>query len=378
MTYRILIFLPILILQISCSTSGRGSVDIAVRDKIESQFPSDVLKFPPSSYFSMTLLSDGNILVSNPDNEYFFFDPSNVSVKEIIFPKDPTCTLWTRYLFPSVLPTNDVGFVKECLKDGVRDSIRTVVSIDLTNMEVVNLVEEPLPSIGGSSFSWNPQNTMGVQEAGSIFRTIYLLTPEKAEPLDIQIHGWSLAQNYHDMLSRRSNDNLGLARAPHWSPDGQTIAFLASTEAIGRSGQQRLKSKYGLYLMKGNDLQPDLILDNIYYPADLNWDPTNTYIAFTGDLNRRNNPGLWILEVSTMQITQVSISEISVFSWALDGQSIVALRQCSEEGCLNQDEMTENLWSQYNLETCTSQDIVCREVVRIDVSKLYDRSLETD
>lgn len=257
-----------------------------------------------------TILPEGIVYhaIWYPDDELkIFYDSGRrtSSIRYIIAGQNEILTLpllstqscqSSDYIAPTAMSDNRLGLVQICYDrwpdnpQGRRDG-RYLVAYDWETGRVEQMVASPLSDrLAASSFSWNPDFTQGVQSIGGGRNTIWWINPEGPLPMNIVIgegrKSWSLAENLRIMDSMDqevyfNEYDVGNAHTPVWSPDGQTIAFFASTDAIGKGGVNRMVSEYYLYLMDPGLQQPYPVLGNLHEPKSLQWSPNSQWLAFT-------------------------------------------------------------------------------------------------
>lgn len=333
---------------------------------------------PDGKFFIRTPIS-GEDEISGLNNAYLLLD--NNSLRLDHFPTDPSCTI-LYYLTVGILPDGRLSIVKNCdvyknLNQQPIEELTYIMGYDWQTGEMKQLVKESLPPFGGNSYSWNPDMTKGVQEAGDLLSTILWLTPERAEPMNITIDDnfrhWSLADNYWVMLNRNNQErDIGIAKWPTWSPNGQQIAFFASLDAIGRSGISRATGEYFLYLMNVDTLQPISILDGLRFAHQLEWSPNGEWMAFTaqkdGYCSEYNC--LWLFSPRRNYLVQVTDDQTDYFSWSPDGQKLVTTRECINCN-IETRELTLANGKFIQLSPC-EEFCIKREIVIYNVSKYVE------
>jgi hypothetical protein len=348
--------------------------------------PAEVIDFPVAEN-SVTWLPDDKLLITTESSgklygmgepiSYLLRDGSFLELRH--FPIETNCSVYA-YHVNGVLPDGRLGLVTECNihdkpNQGPTEELTLVLAYDWNSGATEQLVEQSIPPIGALWFSWNPEMTRGIQEAGSLLSTIMWLTPEKTEPMDIIVEDgsrrWSLADNYAAMLVRESDvEELGRASSPAWSPNGEQIAFFASLDAIGHSGISRATGEYQLYLMDAELLQPEPILDRMYFADGLTWSPNGRWLAFTGQ-----RPGycssdecLWLFSPEREVLIQVTDDAvIGRISWSPDGKRLITARKCND--CQTED-TTLMLSNGDSIQLPACRAASCREIVIYDVGNV--------
>ena len=245
---RYIAWLP-LILGFVASLASCDSIVEETRDNDVSLATTELVDFPTSSIAGVLWLPDGSLLVKIDldafTDGYFLYAERQWS--RVFFPDDDRCQ---RLIYSSfeLLADGRIGAVKDCgfVLDGKQVTEETLIAISRDFATAELLVSTELPPIGGRSFSWNPEITQGIQIAGSLYNTMYWLTPDGIQPLDLILgvgrESWLSASALDGMLSEREGLDTGRLRVVDWAPDGSKIAFFVSNEALGRTGFARTGS----------------------------------------------------------------------------------------------------------------------------------------
>lgn len=167
------------------------------------------------------------------------------------------------------------------------------------------------------NYSWNPDMTRGVVSTGDLRGTFYSVSSEGPEPLEIVVgegtQEWVLSDALSDFyaldLPLNEWPRVGIATRPAWSPDGTTIAFLASPMATQLEGLARANASYNLYFMSPSELQPQIILENIRNPSALEWSPDGQSVLIEGCMGLGRRCGLWIYRLSDNELHLISTGE---------------------------------------------------------------------
>jgi hypothetical protein len=227
------------------------------------------------------------------------------------------------------------------------------MAYDFESGEIEQIVTGKLPSRTISKdFSWHPDMTRGVQEIYDILNgVLYWITPFGSEPISLTLsdgkRSWSLDESFPDFSEDSSA--MGIAAIPAWSPDGKTIAFWASFDAIGREGFARADGEYNLIFLDPDSLAYTIVLDRVCHPEDLEWSPNSEWLAFLGETARPRRRGLWLFSLRDKKL--VLISE-GVFRdnlvWSPDGRTIAGIL-CYDNLCEDQE-----IW-EYDVSELTSR-----------------------
>lgn len=247
---------------------------------------------------------------------------------------DPACRQ-TWYYGPITLPDGRLGFEQRCL--GLKDESgrlltehsRYLMAYDVETQTIERLVAEQLTFPTGQ-YTWNPTLTRGLLgTGGSLCASLAWLTPTRIEypafVIEEDGRSWPLEDYFGDQDTCTRD---GRARSPAWSPDGATIAFLASPQSMGVDGFARLDQPWNLYLMDPEEQQPRKVLANIKHPRGLAWSPDSQWLAFTGQRPWRGE-GLWLFHPSTTTLHRIAEGEdgdLHGVVWSPDGQQLITIR----------------------------------------------------
>lgn len=323
--------------------------------RFEAKVPVEQVDLPQEDYTYLEWLPDGKLIlsISTPVKgssrttiKHFLFD--NGGLQEIPLATDPLCQ-WDMYLFPTSLPDGRLGLAKDCAgrwpdKPPGMDMAAYLMAYNFDSGITEQIVSEPLPAGLGLSgiFSWNPDMSRGVVAGGSLFGTLYWVTPTGSMPMTVTVgegsDTWSLAENFRVMQNRENNAvDIGIAKAPAWSHDGNRIAFFASPEAVGRSGQSRATGRYNLYLMDPSTLQPEAVLSDLYFAHLLAWSPDDQWLLLNTRVGSEQTQGLWLFLPAERKLELIAQGSFGDMSWSPDGQKVAAIK-CGET-CIGQNEI---------------------------------------
>jgi len=292
-------------------------------------------------------LSADNLVILGYDNakpmELFYVVERNNEKHLMQLSDDPKCSRYTEYLYPNLLPDGRLGLIKRC---GGRYPDRApylqdesyLIAYDWNTGATEQILASSLPNPRGiGHYSLNPEMTRGVQEYTGLFGTIFWITPRGSEPITATVkdqqHSWRIDENFwalHDYLPATS---AGIARAPAWSPDGEKIAFMASLQAIGREGIDRVKVEWGLYIMTPTSLMPNKILGAIFNVTLMNWAPDSTALLFAGQGDNSEQQGLWLVSALGDQLHLLAEGSVVSMSWSPDSRRVVAVMCLVGDNC---------------------------------------------
>lgn len=299
-------------------------------------------------YFLVDVLSDGRFLIkgaanTTPDDEWgglFILD--NEQLHPLELPKDTACLTGTHYSRPNLLPDGRIGLVKFCV-DALSEPLadrgdHTLTAFDLDQHIVTPIMDGFLYPGLQQSFTWNQDVSRGVMAVGTLDSTLYWLTPEGPEPMQVTVGEgeatWSLAEALEQTTCTRecepSPPPVGIASTPGWSPDGKTIAFTASPAAMSLQGISRVNAVYSLYLMDATELRPRAVIDDLYQPRLLRWSPDGQKLLLDACVGSLSRCGIWLYSLQNRSLKQIgSRDRYQGAVWL--SESSVALAYCMEK-----------------------------------------------
>ena len=262
----------------------------------------------------------------DPDNASIFtvrlglLSPEGEAVEPLALPKHPRCGPdgLNGYYAPTALPDGRLGYVVDCRpKDDVWAEFLYMMAYDFVTGEVEQLLDYPLPTefVGTGGFAWNPEMTRGVTGEGRgryIAEELFWFTREGWERVDLPF-----AQSY----------------GPSWSPDGQTIAFVAAEER----GAPTKRTPYDLYFMDADGTHLRRVVSGVRNISGTAFSPDGRWLAFPGrpvGMSKEEGLGLYLLHIESGRLFMVAKAGnygFSVPSWSLDGQRIVVANNITED-----------------------------------------------
>jgi len=232
------------------------------------------------------------------------------------------------YTNPSLLPDGRLGLINGCKSFGDPPGLKRqyMVAYNFQTKETQLLVNEPLPNYLSNGFTWNPDVTQGLQQIyGGLDGTIYWMSPEGVAPVDFAIsdgeRSFLPSKDYPHFSDYPSQ---GIVFSPAWSPDGETIAFFATLDAIGREGWGRADGEYKIFFMDPVEQMPVPVIGEIYHPSELIWSPDSKWFAFIGEYGILKTRGLWLYSIDSGKISPVVSGRFRKIAWSPDGNKIAA------------------------------------------------------
>lgn len=226
-----------------------------------------------------------------------------------------------------------LGILGYCFKIAPQRSAVYLLAHDEAQQTTELLIPAMLPIDDLGLFAWDPTLTRAMVSFGSLYEGLYWIDATgAAEPVTatIQADGkrFSLETAYVAYLqSREVVASTGNARAPAWSPDGSTIAFFASVDAIGRDGIDRIRDvSWLLCLMDAQTRELKVVLKDIYGVIGPRWSSDGRYIAFKGQLGARGSEGVWVYSVANGETRFIAEGVFGDVFWSADDRVIYAIR----------------------------------------------------
>lgn len=307
---------------VSCSSN-----DITVNDDISVN--GERLSFPPAFYQNIVYM-DGRLLGFTDSLareaadrvSYAYEDNSALHTFDPLHAKD--CSNFIGYAMKGMLPDGRLGFLG--CGEGSNWSI---FALNWHTGEVEQLLKGSLvEGYSSKDFTWNPQMTRGVQELVDAAQgTIYWITPEGSAPMDIEIEDQGFKWNLKDYYEHNDSfePGIGYVLSPAWSPDGQTIAFFASTYGMREEPHLKTNIKFELYFMDASELKPIQVLRGIVNAVRIRWSPDNKYLLFSGCTGVNRKCGLWIYSLESKSISLVAEGNFMDYIWG-KASSIIAIK----------------------------------------------------
>ena len=315
-------------------------------------------------YFLVEVLPDGKLLVDKEDSAAPDAERSgpyvldNQQLDPLALPKDAACVTGTHYSRPGLLPDGRLGLVKFCV-DSLSEPLAdrgdyTLVAFDLSQHTVTPVMNGFLYPGLQQSFTWNQDMSRGVMAVGTLDSTLYWLSPDGPEPMQVVVGEgeakWSLAEALKQTTCTRrcepSPPPVGIAGTPSWSPNGTTIAFTASTTAMALQGLSRVNAIYSVYLMDEIEQKPRAVLNGLSQPRLLRWSPNGQQLLLDACIGLLRRCGLWTFNPQDGSLKQIGSRErYQGAGWLSDSKIVVAY---CVEGV--DDSCNQTLFYEYDLD----------------------------
>lgn len=290
------------------------------------------LPTPGGSYFNAVWLRSGLVVVEYEPEEFddsftplWKMKPDGSDFGILHVPDQKRCSR-TSYENATELPDGRLGFVRACESGNEIDpSEFTFMAYDVDDGRLETLTSL---DVGPGPYTWNTNLTRGLfSRSSDICAGIGALSRRGFEPLDVTISEGGRSWRIDTHLRRSPDepcDDEGRAKDPAWSPDGSTVAFLASPTSIGVRGRARLKEPWNLYLMAPVGA-PTAVLEGLTGPTGPIWSPDSRALAFSAEFPGEG-PGAFVFSLGDRRQRRVARGQVSPASWSPDGTRLLAIR----------------------------------------------------
>ena len=302
-----------------------------------SIIPIKELVFPSANYGSLVMVNQEIIaFVTNEDpikDPQKYAKQRDSNLDQIYLPRDSRCTGRIGTYIVDTFPDDRLQLLEHCYDDGKLPAIITLRAYDFLSGEIEQIAK-PLP-LGTSEVSWNPDQTRGIVflDSGFTRGTLYWIWKDGFGPLDLVItdrdRSWNLKDDFPDFKADDSGKTGTTGRAA-WSPNGNNIAFFASSDAIGKTGSAGFYVEYNLYLMDVNQLKPKPILNNVYFPFIIKWSPDSEYLAFISQYGFLKQDGIWLYSFGDNSTVNIAKGKFQDILWNGNGNSLIAIH-CDDD-----------------------------------------------
>lgn len=307
---------------------------------IDFDYPSDydlvqALWFPDGSLVAIL-----DQIVGGSGNEIPYMVEGKEGIQLLSLDNDTNCELTTFYRLLFLLPDRRLGVIKDCIKGSTSSSY--LLAYDFAIKSLDPLVKKPLPPDTPIFYSWDQTLSLGVQSFGSLNGTIYWITSDGPEPMNIILEhegeSFSLAESYNQSVNSEPFSATGVARQAQISLDGTAVVFLANFDAIGREGMLRTQGEWLLFRMDIESGRVVELLNDLYDPAALRWSPNGEWLAYSGKIG--DQEGLWLISQLDGKI-ELIYSQKKLYldvTWSSDSTKLLAITcGASLDECVNPD-----------------------------------------
>jgi dipeptidyl aminopeptidase/acylaminoacyl peptidase len=270
--------------------------------------------------------------------EVWVVDEDGSNLRQLAFPADPLCQR-TDYLYPREFGRDGVSVTKACsVPPPVMGFSASYSAAQLTLVDGgVKVISAPQHDHNPGAISWDPVGRKGIAATGDgSCETLIWVTDSGVQPVEMTLTAgnltWNLASAFQDTW-----DAQGLAAWPAWSPDGLTIAFVASLDAIGHHGLDRARQPWTLYTMDPSTLSPRVIATGLGQPRDLHWASDGNHLAFSGSI-RSGEAGTWTTTLDG-RMSRVTSDQARYLTWGSDGSTLLMAVPHPSAGVPDADEM---------------------------------------
>lgn len=288
----------------------------------------------PGNFAAVTWLPDGWLVVdyvpsgdSADPSQVWRLRPTGERFERVQVADTPRCDT-TYYTGPTLLPDGKASLLRACLfGDPSRDRF-DLVALDHRRGTVTPLMRNGLGFRTLGTSSWSPTMDRGIaSRSNGLCSTLVWLsrggTGEAAISVNEGGTEYVIDQRLFDP-GRSNCDDQPMADKPAWSPIGDSIAFLFSSDAIGLSGQERLDARWGLFLTDADGHTAIQLLKGITHAGRLVWSPDGRLLAFAGSVENRGT-GTWLFNPETSELRLVTETPLPWFDWSPNGEHLVAI-----------------------------------------------------
>jgi hypothetical protein len=284
--------------------------------------------------FGLTWMKDGALIFVRDPNvvgsgttspfEAWQLDPSSTSLSKLDFVKSDSGCTRAQYLTPASLPDGRVVFSEDCERSPTKaiPDVYRVVAVDPGTHQSEVLVNN-LPFLPQETF-WNAAINRAITSDLELSLCPALVwldrggVPESAIKVASPDGMWRLDE---PRPGTRGADCQGLPRAslPRWSPDGDSVAVVASPP-LAEGGMARINEPWDFYLIDIRSLTGTRKLTGLLHPQAMAWTPDSRTLALSATFSGRD--GTWTYDVVSGRLRRISKMTLHWISWSPDGRSL--------------------------------------------------------
>jgi hypothetical protein len=232
---------------------------------------------------------------------------------------------------PDLLPDGRLGYLRWCNMT-TTDGPTEIWALNVDTFDAQRLVALGPYNPQRGQYTWNPEMTAGFFGTGSLICDGILAFDRSGISFpDTPVSDGSRTFPISTDLASETDDCAsGQTRAPTFSPDGRTLAFLESTEAFGEHGWDRLDAAFDLYLMDVEEGVPERVPLGLVDTADTQWSPDGRSLAVVGSLPPQDR-GLYVIDTTTHALILVASDFAGGLSWSRDSRHVIGLRDVGSD-----------------------------------------------
>jgi hypothetical protein len=294
-----------------------------------------VLSVPLAEYVGVIWLRDDLIVAlrwatAGPDApnrpDWVTFHPDGSTYTPVAPRELQECNHGLEINVPDLLPDGRLGYLRWCNMT-TTDAPTEIWALNVDTFDAERLVALGPYNPQRGQYTWNREMTAGFFGTGSrICDGILAFDVTGISFPDTPVSDGSRTFPISSDLARETDDCAsGQARAPTFSPDSKTLAFLGSTGALGQHGWRRLDAAFDLYLMDVEKRVPERVPLGLVDTANMQWSPDGRSLAVVGSLPPQDG-GLYLIDPTTHALSLVASDFAGGMSWSPDGRHVIGLR----------------------------------------------------
>jgi hypothetical protein len=278
------------------------------------------LAVPARSYNSVAWLGPESIALSYGDEKSSLavIDRAGADKGELDVGARPECD-YRYFLTLARLPSGELGLTDVCGVPGPETELNDFVAVDLDSGVVRSLGRAAQPPF---SITWREDMTAVYAAGDHLCATLYT-HGERDAPLDLEVdidgQRFKVGQDLTATPDRCPSG--GRAGHPAYSPDGRSLAFMASANGTS-AGQDLLDLPWAIFVTD-EDGSPTPVFEGVRYPGELIWLSDGETLVFSGELGGRR--GVWQVDRDGSGLALLADAGAYRLSPAPDGGALVAL-----------------------------------------------------